>query len=35
MNQGPGFLQKGDDHKNAKSGMGPFKNILLKNQKAR
>jgi hypothetical protein len=30
-NKGSGLLQRGDNHKNVKMGMGSFKNLLLQN----
>jgi hypothetical protein len=30
-NNGPSSLQRGDNHKNAKNGVGQFKYLLLKN----
>jgi hypothetical protein len=30
-NKGPGFLQRGDNHKKCKNGVGSFKNLLLQN----
>jgi hypothetical protein len=30
-NEGPGSLQRGGNHKNEKSGVGSFKNLLVKN----
>jgi hypothetical protein len=30
-NMGPGPLQKGDNHKNVKMGVGSFNNLLLQN----
>jgi hypothetical protein len=30
-NKGPGPLQRGDNHKNKKNGVGSFKNLLMKN----
>jgi hypothetical protein len=34
-NKVPGPLQRGDNHKNAKMGVGSFKNLLLQNHWAR
>jgi hypothetical protein len=33
-NKGPGPLQRGDNHKNVKIGVGSFKNLLLQNHSA-
>jgi hypothetical protein len=33
-NKGPGFVQRGDNHKNEKNGVGSFKNPLLQNHMA-
>jgi hypothetical protein len=32
-NKGPGPLQRGDNHKNVKKGVGSFKNLLLQNHR--
>jgi hypothetical protein len=34
-NKGPGPLQRGDNHKNEKNGVGSFQNLILKNYEAR
>jgi hypothetical protein len=31
LNKGPGPLQRGDNHKKCKNGVGSFKNLLLQN----
>jgi hypothetical protein len=34
-NKGPGPLQRGDNNKNKKNGVGSFQNLILKNYDAR